>query len=294
MADCFIKIQLDCSIRVYYFHSHKAQAMLYHKWGKIWWAKLSRIPPNEIFTGKLLWYLMAEALKQCQYTKLVYNINKHLWKNSCGTLKNHENLAQWIFPCLRYSSVSLALTIIWLSAAWIYVCRYKNHVKIYLNSLRPWILHGMHKIVDDLYTFNLPAVLLYLALVAGVTLCLLLLTTCLILEEDDIAGVGAKCCCCSNCFSRCSKCDCNSTSFRSMSSNYIVMWGTIYDMLWIDTFLHYTIRLRILYRKNLLWVLKGGGHAKIFFYKVDNFIYCMIRIWSEPLITLLWCDFMVK
>ena len=28
-------------------------------------------------------------------------------------------------------------------------------------------------------------------------------------------------------------------------------------------------------------VLKGGRHANFFFYKVDKFIYCMIRIWFE-------------
>ena len=44
----------------------------------------------------------------------------------------------------------------------------------------------------------------------------------------------------------------------------------------------------------ILFTLKRGGHAKFFFYKVNNFIYCMIRIWSEPLITFLRCDFMVK
>ena len=33
-------------------------------------------------------------------------IKKYSWKNFCGTLENHEkreNLAQWIFPSLRYA-----------------------------------------------------------------------------------------------------------------------------------------------------------------------------------------------
>ena len=45
-------------------HTHRKQ-------GKIRWAKLSWIPSNEVFTGKLLQCLMFKALKQCHNRKLV-------------------------------------------------------------------------------------------------------------------------------------------------------------------------------------------------------------------------------
>ena len=47
------------------------QVMAYRKRGKIRWAKLSQIPPNEVFMGKLSQCLTFKALKQCHYMKLV-------------------------------------------------------------------------------------------------------------------------------------------------------------------------------------------------------------------------------
>ena len=43
----------------------------YRKQEKIRWAKLSRIPPNVVFTGKLSRYLTFTTLKQRHYMKLV-------------------------------------------------------------------------------------------------------------------------------------------------------------------------------------------------------------------------------
>ena len=76
-------------------------------------------------------------------------------------------------------------------------------------------------------TFHSPNLLV---LVERVILCLLLQATYLTLE-GKVAGVGANCCCCSNCSSRSSKCDWNSISFCSMSSNYSIMWNNSY--VWI-------------------------------------------------------------
>ena len=44
---------------------------MYCKQGKISWAKLLWIPPNEVVHKKLLQYLMFKVFKQCHYKKLV-------------------------------------------------------------------------------------------------------------------------------------------------------------------------------------------------------------------------------
>ena len=77
---------------------------MYHKRGKIRWAKLSWIPPNVVFHGKTFAvpYVCNNATIQS-----IYNINKDSWENFRSALENSENhksLAQQIFPCLRYIS----------------------------------------------------------------------------------------------------------------------------------------------------------------------------------------------
>ena len=77
---------------------------MYRKRGKIRWAKLLQIPPNEVFHGKTFAvpYVCNNAI-----IRSFYNINKYSWENFHGAFENRENrisLAQRIFPCLRYIS----------------------------------------------------------------------------------------------------------------------------------------------------------------------------------------------
>ena len=75
----------------------------YCKQEKIRWAKLSRIPPNVVFTGKLSRYLTFTTLKQ---RHLIYEacIIKLIFTGKLrGALENRKSLAQRIFPHLRYT-----------------------------------------------------------------------------------------------------------------------------------------------------------------------------------------------
>ena len=61
-----------------------AYAIKYCKWGKIHWAKLLRIPLNEVFHKKLLWCLTKTLIL---YMKLV----KYSWENFAVLLKTAKN-----------------------------------------------------------------------------------------------------------------------------------------------------------------------------------------------------------
>ena len=73
-------------------------AVLYRKRGKIRWAKLLWIPPNEVIHGKTFavpdvsQYLSNAIIYTCKYSR----------ENFRGALENRESLAQRIFPCLQY------------------------------------------------------------------------------------------------------------------------------------------------------------------------------------------------
>ena len=76
----------------------------YRKWGKIHWAKLSRIPRNVVFHVKtfMVATLRLQHLNNAIIRSLC-NINKYSQENFCGALENHEkreSLAQRIFSCL--------------------------------------------------------------------------------------------------------------------------------------------------------------------------------------------------
>ena len=62
------------------------------------WAKLSRIPPNEVFHGKTF---TVPYIYSTQTTPLWQSLYIYLRKNFHGTLENckkHKSLAQRIFP----------------------------------------------------------------------------------------------------------------------------------------------------------------------------------------------------
>ena len=71
--------------------------VLYHKQGKIHWAKHSWFHPYEVFHGNTF---------TVPWPAVYYStIAKYSWKNFRGTLKNRENrkgLAKRIFPHLWY------------------------------------------------------------------------------------------------------------------------------------------------------------------------------------------------
>ena len=62
----------------------------YRKRGEICWAKLSRIPPNVVFTGKLLRCLTLQHLNNA----IIRSLYKDSRENFRGTLENRESLAQ--------------------------------------------------------------------------------------------------------------------------------------------------------------------------------------------------------
>ena len=71
--------------------------IIYRRRGKIHWAKHSRFQPYEVFHRNTF---AASALATSVYYLPIANNSQ---ENFHGTLKNYENLAQQIFPCLRYS-----------------------------------------------------------------------------------------------------------------------------------------------------------------------------------------------
>ena len=60
-------------------------SFIYRKRGRIHWAKLSWIPLDKVFIGKLLQCLTFKTLKQRHY---IQSLNKYSRKNFCGTLEN--------------------------------------------------------------------------------------------------------------------------------------------------------------------------------------------------------------
>ena len=64
---------------------------MYRKWGKIRWAKLLQIPPNEVFHGKTFAvpYICNNII-----IRSFYNINKDSRENFHGDLENRKSLAQ--------------------------------------------------------------------------------------------------------------------------------------------------------------------------------------------------------
>ena len=86
---------------------------LYCKWGKIRWAKLSRIQLNEVLHGKTF----AVALRLQHYNNaIIQSLYIYSWKNFHGALENckkRKSLAQRIFSHLWYVCVCVVC---------IYVC----------------------------------------------------------------------------------------------------------------------------------------------------------------------------